>query len=122
MADQRTIRIQMAHIFVHTLVAGAIAFAEPLYAKVAYHTSILSGEGWVLELLDGHPERMHTELGVRVPVFRQLVLELQEVSLGPSKHVSLEEKVAIFLYASVTGLSIRHLGERFQHSNETVSK
>ena len=112
----------MAGIFVHTLVAGAIAFAEPLYAKVPYHTSILTGEGWVLELLDGHPERMHTELGVRVPVFRKLVLELQEVGLGPSKHVSLEEKVAIFLYASVTGLSIRHLGERFQHSNETISK
>lgn len=112
----------MAGIFVHTLVASAIAFAEPLYAKVPYHTSILTGEGWVLELLDGHPERMHTELGVRVPVFRKLVLELREVGLGPSKHVSLEEKVAIFLYASVTGLSIRHLGERFQHSNETISK
>ena len=65
MADQRTIRIQMAHIFIHTLVAGAIAFAEPLYAKVAYHTSILSGEGWVLELLDGHPERMHTVMRCR---------------------------------------------------------
>jgi hypothetical protein len=44
MVDQCTTRIQMAGIFVHTLVAGAIAFAEPLYAKVPYHTSILTGE------------------------------------------------------------------------------
>ena len=123
MADQQCLHaIQAAGVFVHTLVTGAIAFAGPLYAKIAYHTSILTGEGWVLELLNGHPERMHTELGVRVPVFCQLVLELQEIGLGPSKHVSLEEQVAIFLYASVTGLSIRHLGEHFQRSNETISK
>jgi len=38
------------------------------------------------------------------------------------RHVPLEEQLAIFLYASVTGLSIRHLGERFQRSNETISK
>ncbi|KAH9970719.1 hypothetical protein BGW80DRAFT_1124075, partial [Lactifluus volemus] len=77
---------------------GAITFSQPLYAKLAYHTSILTGEGWVLELLYGHPGRMHTELGMRVPVFRQLVLELEGIGLGPSKYVSLEEQLAIFLY------------------------
>jgi hypothetical protein len=34
----------------------------------------------------------------------------------------LEEQLAIFLYACVTGLSVRHLGERFQRSNDTISK
>ena len=29
-------------------------------------------------------------------------------------HVLLEEQVAIFLYASVTGLTVQHLGERYQ--------
>ena len=105
-----------------TVVAGAVAFVTPLISKLPYHTSVLTGEGWVLELLNGHPERMHTELGLRVPVFHKLVSVLQEVGMQASKHISLEEKLAIFLYASVTGLSIRHLGERFQHSNETISK
>ena len=95
-------------------------FAQPLYANLVYHTSILTGQGWVLELLNGHPEWMHTELGMCVPVFCQLVLELREIGLGPSKHISLEEQLAIFLYASVTGLSVQHLGEHFQHSNETI--
>ncbi|KAI0246224.1 hypothetical protein BJV78DRAFT_1135690 [Lactifluus subvellereus] len=123
MADQwHSHAIQAAGIFVHTLVAGAIAFVGPSYRKIAYHTSILTGEGWVLELLNGHLEQMHTELGVCVPVFQQLVLELQEIGLGLSRHVSLKEQVAIFLYASVTGLSIQHLGEHFQHSNEMISK
>ena len=39
-----------------------------------------------------------------------------------SKFVSLEEQLAIFLYASVTGLTSWHLGERFQHANGTITK
>lgn len=42
--------------------------------------------------------------------------------LKDSKYIQLEDQVAIFLYMSVTGLSIRHVGERFQRSNETISK
>jgi hypothetical protein len=38
-----------------------------------YHTSILSGEGWLLELLTGHPERIWTELGVHAEVFQELI-------------------------------------------------
>ena len=114
--------IMAAGVFVHTLVSSAIVFAKPLFNKTPYHTSILTGEGWVLELLNGHPKRIHTELGVRRHVFRRLVSALQDTGIMRSKHVSLEEKLAIFLYASVTGLSVRHLGERFQRSNDTISK
>jgi hypothetical protein len=39
-----------------------------------------------------------------------------------SKNVTLEEQVAIFLYTCVTGLTTRHVGERFQRSNGTVSR
>jgi hypothetical protein len=114
--------ILAAGVFVHALVAGAIAFATPLFDKTPYHTSILTGEGWIVELLNGHPKRIHTELGVRRYVFRRLVSALQDAGIGRSRYVSLEEKLAIFLYSSVTGLSIRHLGEQFQRSNETISK
>lgn len=114
--------IMAAGVFICTLVSGAIVFAKPLFDKTPYHTSILTGEGWVLKLLNGHPKRIHTELGVHRHVFRRLVYALQDAGIKRSKHVSLEEKLAIFLYASVTGLSVRHLGERFQRSNETISK
>ncbi|TFK16779.1 hypothetical protein FA15DRAFT_606434, partial [Coprinopsis marcescibilis] len=36
--------------------------------------------------------------------------------------VSVKEQAAIFLYMCVTGLSVWHVGERFQRSNETVSR
>lgn len=111
-----------AGVFVHVLITGAITFAKPLFNKTPYHTSTLTGAGWVLELINGHPKRIHTELGLHLHVFRRLLTALSIAGVTRSKYISLEEKLAIFLYASVTGLSIRHLGERFQHSNETISK
>ena len=92
------------------------------HMKEPYHTSILSGHAWVQELLHGHPERIRTELGVHKEVFLALVEELQSMGHGDSKYVTLQEQLAIFLYMSVTGLSVRHTGERFQHANGTISK
>jgi hypothetical protein len=75
------------------------------------------------ELLVGHPDRIKTELGMRVHVFLALVAQLRLLTgLTDSRHITADEQVAIFLYTCVTGLSIRHVGERFQHSNETISK
>jgi hypothetical protein len=92
------------------------------YQKVPYHTSILMGKGWVRELLGGHPERIRCELGIHSHVFTALVLELWESSHQDSRFISLEEQLAIFLYSCITGLTIRHVGERFQRSNDTISK
>ena len=79
-----------------------------------YHTSVLTGKGWVIELLTGNPKRIQCELGVSSEVFILLIRELQEMGYDNSKYVSLEEQLAIFLYMSVTRLTIRHVGERFQ--------
>ena len=79
-----------------------------------YHTSILSGRGWVEELLEGHPGHIHCELGVSREVFLELVSVLHGFSFGSSRYVDIEEQLAIFLYMSVTGLTIQHTGERFQ--------
>jgi hypothetical protein len=56
-------------------------------------------------------------------VFRQLILALRLKSgLAPTKHLSSEEQVAIFLRIAVTGLGNREHQERFQRSGETISK
>ena len=110
-----------AAIFVNVTVTAAILAVTPLVNKRPYHTSILSGEGWVQELITGHPEHMKTELGMQPHVFFLLVKELYSVGMRRSKFLSLEEQLAIFLYISVTGLSIRHIAEHFQHANDTIS-
>ena len=77
-----------------------------LYVKQPYHTSILSGEGWVQELLNGHPGHIQCELGITKDDFRLLILELQSMGHTGSRYVSLEEQLAIFLYTCVTGLTV----------------
>ena len=125
---------QQARIHLHRTIFVAITLQLSLllptlmwlmfryHMKEPYHTSILSGYAWLQELLHGHPERIRTELGVHKEVFHALIQELQSMGHGGSKYVTLEEQLAIFLYTSVTGLSTRHVGERFQRANGTISK
>ncbi|EIN12354.1 hypothetical protein PUNSTDRAFT_29434, partial [Punctularia strigosozonata HHB-11173 SS5] len=64
-----------------------------------WHNSILTGQKWVEELLDGHYARMHAVLGMHKHVFLKLGTELEEhVGFTRSKHVSSQESLAIFLY------------------------
>ena len=121
-AVRRRLFIQAAGIFISSVAMAAQIYSAPLFDKVPYHTSALSGEAWLLELIEGHPERIKTELGMQRHVFLRLVEELRTVGLSGSRNVSLEEQLAIFLYTAVTGLSIRHVGERFQHANATISR
>ena len=83
---------------------------------------MLTGHQWVMELLAGHPERIHCELGMHKEAFLQLVMDLREIGLTDSRNIVLEEQLAIFLYIRVTGLTTRHVAERFQHSNATITQ
>jgi hypothetical protein len=129
-ARQAARRLAMRCLYQHLMLLVSVlltAFTSVLQMQFTktrqpYHTSILSGEGWVMELLSGHPSRIRCELRVSHDVFIELVHELRGLGHGNSKYVSLEEQLAIFLYMSVTGLTIRHVGERFQRSNETISR
>ena len=92
--------------------AAAVIYASPHYWKQDYHTSALTGAAWVQELIHGHPDHICTELGLRLCIFFGLVFTLwTKCGLKDSKYIQLEEQVAIFLYMSVTVLSIRHVGE-----------
>ena len=74
---------------------------ESTHTQEPHHTSILTGEGWVMELLEGHPNHIQCELGVSCDVFLELIDELQWFRHRNSKYVSLVEQLAIFLYMSV---------------------
>ena len=118
--DQQILRY--AGLIVSIVVSAVINILQPLHVKQPYHTSALTGEAWVLELLCGHPNRIRTELGVSLDVFNALIQELRDFGHTSSRYVSLEEQLAIFLYMCVTGLTIRHVGERFQRSNDSISR
>ena len=104
------------------LIDAANMIIESHKPPIPYHTSVLSGEAWVKELLAGHPERIHTELGMHHAAFLELISTLQNLGHSDSRFITLKEQLSIFLYTCVTGLTLRHVGERFQRSNETISK
>jgi len=41
--------------------------------KIPYHTSALTGQAWVLELMTGHPDRIRHNLGMNLEVFEELL-------------------------------------------------
>lgn len=97
-------------------------YDDPAYWAQTYHDSALTGQAWVDELIKGHPNRILTELGVRLHVLMCLLAKLVELGYTDSQNgVTLREQLAIFLYICVTSLSSRYVGERFQHSNETIT-
>ena len=114
---------QMTHLFTlvsRVIVLNIASIIQAHYLK-EHHTPILTGHMWVLGLLGRHPEHIHTELGVHHHIFYAIVDELLELGHLDSRFVTLEEQLVIFLYCSVTGLTIRHLGESFQRPNDTIT-
>src|ERR1700732_834623 len=57
--------------------------------RAPYHTSVLTGEGWIIELRTARPKRIQCELGVSSEVFILLIGELREMGYDNSKYVSL---------------------------------
>ena len=113
-------------VVIGSVVTGAIEAVltaiEPFYNKRPQHTSALSSVQWVDELMEGHPDRIQTVLGVRLHVFKALLKTLCKIGFSDSKHVKLGEQLAIFLYTCVTGLTLHHGCERFQRPTVTISK
>ena len=111
--EEQHLLLQYLALFTFAAGAAALASGPPLYDKTPYHTSALTGAGWVHELLDGQPECIHNELGVHKHVFLGLVEALEHYGVTSSGHLYIKEQLAIYLYTCVTGLSLHHVSERF---------
>jgi len=84
-------------------------------AKTPMHTSVLSGQQWVEELLDGYDGHFYDAFGMNKHIFHYLVEVLwQKAGLDDTKHVSLKEQLGIFLYTAVTGASNQKVQKCFQ--------
>ena len=71
------IKKQMMILTSLLVIAITVIFApEEAMIRLAYHTSLLTGAGWVMELLAGHPMHIHTELRVSHETFIALIEEL----------------------------------------------
>jgi hypothetical protein len=102
--------------------AAAAAFASR-YDKTPQHTSALTGQDWVNELLSGHSGRFYNQFGMHRHVFCKLLETLRSLTgFDDTRYVSAEEQLMIFLHFARQAKSNRALMERFQRSGDTISK
>ena len=114
----------LGHNNVALNVATSVAqFQAFLYDKIPCRTSSLSGHDKVHEIWNaGHARRIQ-EIFRMGPTTLNLLQHwlCNETSLGPSKHISLLEKLAIFMHIAGQGASNRATQEEYQHSGYTIS-
>ena len=76
-ARQNARRLAMHHLYQYITVFISIILTALTgilqHEREPYHTSILTGKGWVMELLAGHPNHICCELGVTQEVFAELI-------------------------------------------------
>ena len=84
----------------------------------------LSGGDYLRELLSCENEkRIYSVLRMRKDTFNQLCLWLRDhTSLRDTRHLLIEQQVAVFLWIINFSASIPSTAERFQHSWETISR
>lgn len=107
-----------------------LAFLDALYdgdnrsSKPArIHTSILTEKMYVSEVLEGHELICKRDWRMEKFIFHRFVKCIRDRNLlKDTRNVSVEEQVAIFLYAVSKNSSNRTLQGRFQHSGETISR
>ena len=75
-------------LFIRVIVLNVAAIIWAQYMKQPWHTSMLTGQMWVLELLAGHPEHSRTQLGVHSHVFYAIIDELHALGYTDSKFVT----------------------------------
>ena len=94
--------IRYAALIISIIISATANILQSMYVREPYHTSALSGEAWVLELLCGHPNRIHTELGMSVKVFSSLVQDLRDIGYQNSRNISLNLLLSSFLHKVFT--------------------
>jgi hypothetical protein len=54
-----------------------MVYVAPQFLKEDLHTSVLSGQDWLNELLVGHPNHIYIAMGMHCYVFLALVLQIR---------------------------------------------
>lgn len=122
--EESTVQRNRLALIASTLAGHTVLhYANPLFNKTPMHTSILTGEGRMKELFDGHPSTFYNEFGMSKHVFMRLVQELHQfTSFNDSKYITMIEQLGIFLWICRRGASVRDTMYHFQRSPDTIHR
>lgn len=100
-----------------------VRFQASMYDKQPCRTSSLSGHNRVHEIWNAGHARCIQEVFQMSPTTLNLLQHwlCNETSLGPSRYISLLEKLAIFMFIAGQGASNCLTQEEYQYSSDTIS-
>lgn len=109
--------------YLHLIICAVVLAAVEASSQRTARNTGQPGHVYLEELLGSHPTRIYDVLRMQRGTFLELCDWLeQNTSLQPSRSVSVQEQVAMFLWTVNYSASSRQVIERFQHSPETVSR
>ncbi|KAK9986820.1 hypothetical protein SO802_031771 [Lithocarpus litseifolius] len=105
-------------------VAIVADYIQTHYLKTPMCTSALSGKSYVQETLEGHPQTCYNMFCMAKHVFLHLCSELKRMHLleEDTRIVSIQESISVLLYILSHNADMRVIGNRFQHSLETIQQ